>query len=327
MTNTQGLVGYTATSDLKLWKTTDAGLTFAPIYDFASKVQGYISNTVVALIEVDPTNPSTIYVGIRGKEPPGGYWDPDKGALYKSTDGGVGFGNDLLPHQTDNGWKKCALYSLAIDPTNSNILYIGQNGYNNIAQQVMKSTDGAATWVSLSGTPPNTPWVNNGGPARVKLSPVNSSIVWALTGENQGHGMYYSANSGTTWLRKAQPLGGQWVYRTPNGGAWWNLAKVDNTLNPDARAILADPFNVSGAWESAGFEGLKRSADANLTWQPVFNRFFNALHATAPQVLYASGRFPVGAESIQWSIDGGSTWFNIGRPDMVGGGPLSVVVR
>ncbi len=56
-------------------------------------------------------------------------------------------------------------------------------------------------------------------------------------------------------------------------------------LNPDARAILADPFNVSGDWESAGFEGLKRSTDGNLTWQPVFNRFFNALHSIAPQMV------------------------------------------
>lgn len=63
------------------------------------------------------SNDNTIYVSVRGKELPGGYWDPDKGALYKSQDGGVTFGNDLLPHDTDNSWKKNAIYSLAIEPT------------------------------------------------------------------------------------------------------------------------------------------------------------------------------------------------------------------
>ncbi len=125
----------------------------------------------------------------------------------------------------------------------------------------------------------------------------------------------------------AEKESGQFEYRTTDGAATWNATKVDNTLNPDARVILADPFNVLAAWESSGFEGLKRSTDGNLTWQPVFNRFFNALGSTAPQVLYASGRFPAGVESIQWSTDGGSTWFNLGLPPMVGGGPLSVVSR
>lgn len=50
-----GQIGYMATSDLKLWQTTD-----------------------IALVTVDPTNVNTLYVGVRGKELPGGYWDPDK---------------------------------------------------------------------------------------------------------------------------------------------------------------------------------------------------------------------------------------------------------
>ncbi len=165
-------------------------------------------------------------------------------------------------------------------------------------QAVMRSTDGGQTWQSVQSIQSTF--------TTLSISNANPNVVWALSQEQ---------------------LSDEFVYRTANGGATWNSAKVDNTANPDARTILADPFNASAAWESAGFEGLKRSTDGNLTWQPVFNRFFNALGSTAPQVLYASGRFPSGAETIQWSTDGGSTWFNIGLPSMVGGGSLAVVTQ
>jgi hypothetical protein len=207
LSHTEGQIGYMATSDLKLWKTTDAGQTYTQWFDFAPKVEGYITNTVMALVTLDPTDANTLYVGVRGKELPGGYWDPDKGALYKSQDGGLTFGDDLLPHDTDNSWKKNAIYSLAIDPMNRLNLYIGQHGYNNIQQEVMKSQNGGATWTLLS----TTAWVNNGGSARVKLAAVpNTSTVWVITGENQGHGVYYSTDGGASWIRKAQPLGGHW---------------------------------------------------------------------------------------------------------------------
>jgi len=231
-----------------------------------------------------------------------GLVEPEKGALFKSADGGLSFGNDLLAHCHANkhpaDWQDCAITALAIDPTNSNVLWLGQNGFNAMPQAVMRSTDGGQTWQSVKSIQSSF--------TALSISTANQNVVWVLSQEG---------------------LGGQFVYRTADGGATWNVAKVDNTLNPDARSILADPFNASAAWESAGFEGLKRSTDGNLTWQPIFNRFFNALHSTAHQVLYASGKFPVGVESIQWSTDGGSTWFNIGLTPMVGGGPLSVVSR
>ena len=298
--NAQGQVGYMSTTDVRLWKTTDAGQTFSAIYDFKPKLQGLITNTVSSLITVDPRVSNTLYVGIRGYRDRVGFGEPEKGALFKSTDGGLSFGNDLLTHCHANrnpaDWQDCAITALAIDPTNSNVLWLGQNGFNAMPQAVMRSTDGGQSWQSVKSIQSSF--------TALSISNANPNVVWVLSQEQ---------------------LSGEFVLRTANGGATWNSAKVDNTLNPDARTILADPFNTSAAWESAGFEGLKRSTDGNLTWQPIFNRFFNALGSIAPQVLYASGRFPAGAESIQWSTDGGATWFNLGLPTMVGGGPLAVV--
>ncbi len=176
----------------------------------------------------------------------------------------------------------------------SNILYIGQNGYNNIAQQVMKSTDGGATWVFLSGTPPNTAWVNNGGPARVKLSPANSSIVWALTGENQGHGMYYSANGGTTWLRKAQPLGGQW-------SGLYGVAPS-----------LVDVQKVVASGHETWYATVARTLDGNATWTTlttVVGMTDLARHPQAEDILFGAEPFAsTSSGRVRISLDGGVTW-------------------
>jgi hypothetical protein len=296
ITNTQGLVGYMGTSDLKLWKTTNAGVTFNPIYDFTSKVQGYITNTALSLITVDPTNSNVIYVEMRGKA---GFWDPDKGALYKSTDGGQTFGSDLLAHCHTNhnpgDWQDCAITSLAIDRRAPNVLWIGQNGWNATAQALMRSVDGGQTWQSVKSI------MNTF--TSVTMSPINPSVIWILSQEQ---------------------LSGQWVYRTSDGGLTWNSTKIDNTLNPADRTILADPFNVYSAYASGGGVGLQRSQDSNLSWQAIGSEF-SSLGTLSPQVLYGMATWPTGIASVQVFFTGGTTWINIGHPDMIGGGTLSVV--
>lgn len=299
---TQGQVGYVMTSDMKLWKTTNAGGTFSTIYDnFNAKLQGVITFTRASLITIDPKNPDILYVGIRGSRDRPGDTEPEKGVLFRSTNGGATFGDDLLKHCHENknpaDWQDCAITSVKVDPTNSNVLWLGQNGFNAMPQALMRSSDGGQTWQTVRE-------IQNSF-TEISISPTNSNVVWVLSRE------------GT--LRDEQ------VYRTIDGGTSWNAAKVDTTRLPDALAILADPFNVSAAWESAGQEGLKRSTDGNQSWQQIYGRFFNALYSTAPQVLYANARFASGAASIEWSPDGGSTWFNLGLPEMVEGGVLSVV--
>ncbi len=74
-----------------------------------------------------------------------GFAEPEKGALFKSTDGGQSFGEDLFAHchanRNPGDWQDCAITSLGIDPTNSNVLWLGQNGVNAMPQAVMRSTN------------------------------------------------------------------------------------------------------------------------------------------------------------------------------------------
>ncbi|MBI4786655.1 MAG: hypothetical protein HY782_06375 [Chloroflexi bacterium] len=289
VTNTQGLVGYMATSDLKLWKTTNAGQAFSTAYDFAPTVQGVIGNAVFSMITIDPVQPNTIYVGIHGKTD--AFWGPDKGALFRSTDGGQTFGSDLLAHCHANhnpgDWYDCAITSLAIDPRNPNILWIGQDAWNSPGQAVMRSTDSGQTWQSMLGGMID---MFTG----ISLSNINSNVLWAIA---------------------QQELSGQFIYRTADGGTSWTATKIDNTLNPGNRFVLADPVNAQAAWASGGQEGLKRSQDGNLNWTRI-NSPFHALAAMNSQWLYGVPEGPQGAASVQVSTDGGITWSSIGDPTM-----------
>ena len=289
VTNTLGLAGYAGTSDLRLWKTTNAGQTFTPTYNFTSKVPITTTTSAhkIALVEVDPNNANVVYVGVRWQDGTKWILRDNAGALFKSTDGGQTFGNDILLH---NGsvWVDGAIYSLAIDPRNSNVLYIGQYGYNNIAQEVMKSVNGGTSWTALSSS---SVWTNNGGSARVKISPLDSASIFAITGENQWHGVYHSTNSGTTWTRIAQPLGGQW-------GGFFGLAPS-----------LSNKDNATTSGTQDWFSSIARTKDGFKTWQIINNVFGpNDLegHPLIDNVLYAPY-----SNGVRWTFDGGYTWFDI----------------
>lgn len=198
----------------------------------------------MALVELDPTDANTIYVGVRGKQPPASYWNPAKGALYKSTDGGATWSNDLLPHNTDNDWKKSAIYSLAIDPTNHQIVYIGQDAYNNQPQQIMKSTDGGQSWSSVC-----TAGCAGGGPARIKLSPLYPSILWVIMGVNQGHAICYSTDAAGTWTCKDKPLE-QFMW-----SGFFGIAPS-----------LLDPLKATASGSEAWFHKVGQTVDGNVTW-------------------------------------------------------------
>jgi hypothetical protein len=78
---------------------------------------------------VDPTRPSTLYVG-----------SYDRGRLRKSTDGGSTWTTPSTSIQEDLG-----VYALAIDPQNPSTLYGGSFG------GVLKSADSGSTWSLASG--------------------------------------------------------------------------------------------------------------------------------------------------------------------------------
>src|SRR4051812_26590415 len=138
----------------------------------------------VTALAIHPTTPGLIYAG------------GAQGGVWRSTNNGATWTN-----LTDN---QCSLAtgSIAIDPVNSNIVYVGTGEQNNSGDSyygcgILRSTDGGNTWAQLGADQFVTP---AGGGARIghllvdraSAGSTNSTMVLAST----SFGLYRTTNSG-----------------------------------------------------------------------------------------------------------------------------------
>ena len=176
-----------------VWKSTDYGRTWNPIFD--SEQTGSVGAIAVA-----PSNPSVIYVG-SGE----GLQRPDLSVgngVYKSTDAGA-------------TWKHLGLAdaqqipSIIVDPHDPNRLFVAVLGHPygpNEMRGVFRSTDGGVTWQKVLYKDENT------GAVQVAFDPSNSKIVYAVLWAarqgpweygnaylGEGSGLFKSTDGGDTW--------------------------------------------------------------------------------------------------------------------------------
>jgi photosystem II stability/assembly factor-like uncharacterized protein len=137
---------------------------------------------------IDPNTPSTIYSSAY----PGG--------VFKSTDAGSTWleCNFALPTFKVSDPLTQGYYSLAIDPMNSNNLYLGLYG-----KGIYKSKDGAGTWYPLYGKMGQNKELMSLGITKVVIEPTNSDIVYA--GSDQG--VWVSQDAGDSWKQMDEGLG------------------------------------------------------------------------------------------------------------------------
>ncbi|MCH1385288.1 MAG: hypothetical protein L7U61_03175, partial [Flavobacteriaceae bacterium] len=128
----------------------------------------------------DPNNPQTLYVGA----PAGGIW--------KSTDDGANWTplSDNLPQIGVSG--------IAIDPTNSNIIYIAtgdDDAGDSYSVGVLKSLDGGQTWGT---TGLQYEWTNFKTTNEIYIDPTNNQHIWVASSD----GLQKSEDGGNTWVIK-----------------------------------------------------------------------------------------------------------------------------
>jgi hypothetical protein len=171
-----------------VWRTDDA-LSNTPQWSFIS--QSFATNAIGS-VTIDPTDPTgnTVYVGTGEPNASG-----DSGAgqgIYKSTDGGDSWSR--LPGSTFAFNR--SISAVAIDPTNSNTLYVGTTrGVRGVGSTggatgnppagtvqpvgLYKSTDAGNTFALIFATLPITPGGFSEGVSGVALDPRNPAIVYA----------------------------------------------------------------------------------------------------------------------------------------------------
>ena len=191
-------VVYVASASGGLWKTTNGGVTWKPIFER----QGTLSIGDVALA---PSNPEVVWVGTGESNVRNSVSFGD--GVYKSTDGGKTWQHMGLK-ETEH------VSAIAINPQNPDIVYIGALGHAfgpNEERGVFMTTDGGKTWTK-------TLYIDNEhGVADLEIDPTNPNILYA--------GMWSFERKPWTH-RSGSEKGG--VYKSIDGGRTWN--KLTNGL-------------------------------------------------------------------------------------------------
>ncbi len=242
-------VFYMAPNNGGVWKTTDAGRTWTPIFD------GEPTQSIGALA-IAPSEPNTIYVG-SGE----GLRRPDLSVgdgMYKSTDSG-------------RNWYHIGLYdaqqiaSIIVDPKDPNRLFVAAQGHPygpNTERGIYRSLDGGKTFQRVLYKDENV------GGMDLVFDPRNSQTifasmwasrrpVWTTGGgyTGSGSGLYKSTDGGDTWRQLTKGLPG------PDEG----IGRIGPTVSP------SDPDRMY-AWVNAKKNsGIYRSDDAGERWQQVNN--------------------------------------------------------
>ncbi len=302
-----------------IWKTSDAGITWKNISD------GQLHTGSVGAIEVAPSDPNVIYVGM-GEHPVRGVMTSHGDGMYKSVDAGKTWDHIGLPNSRH-------IAEIIIHPFNHDVVYVAVQGAvhgDSEDRGVYQTIDGGATWVKVLYVDATT------GAADITMHPQRSDILyasmwdhrrypWQVRSGGPGSGIYQSTDAGASWSKVEGGLPSEMgksaityspanpdvmyvnveskgtkggVYRSNNGGKSWKQTTSDRVTV--ARAwyyieIFADPEDTETVYVLNA--PMLKSTDGGKTFKPVSNPHGDQHH------LWIN---PDNPENIILSNDGGA---------------------
>jgi photosystem II stability/assembly factor-like uncharacterized protein len=282
--NSDPRIMYVGTAGGGIWKTTNGGSQFKPIFDKHPQSIGDIT--------IDQKKPDVVWCGT-GESNMRNSVSIGKG-IYKSTDAGdnwVCMGLENTEH----------ISKVIIDPRNSDIVYASAPGHlwnDSPDRGLYKTTDGGKTWNKILFVDDKT------GCADIAINPKNPDIMYASMWEfrrkpfafnsgGKGSGLYKSIDAGKTW-KKIQ-----------NGlveGDLGRIAIAVSPVNPDNIVIVCEAKKTGLYISSDAGENWKaQSADDNVTARPFYFSCI-AYDIVDPKRVYRP------AFNFSYSIDGGYSW-------------------
>src|SRR5206468_8263857 len=226
-----------------VWKTTDAGRTWTPIFDDQP-------STSIGSIAVAPSDPNVIYVG-SGE----GLQRPDLSVgdgIYRSADAGKTW--------THLGLRDAQqIPMIAVDPTNPNRLFVAVLGHPygpSKERGIYLSTDGGRSFAHVLQGDENT------GGNDVDIDPSNPRVVYAnLWEQRQG-----------PWENAVWTGNGGGLFKSTDGGITWKPLTNGLPANVNQVNLAIAPSNTSRLYAAVASNGppatvgIYRSDDGGESW-------------------------------------------------------------
>jgi photosystem II stability/assembly factor-like uncharacterized protein len=237
-------VYYLGSASGGVWKSTDAGQTFVPIFD-DQKV------AAIGSIAVADSDPNIVWVGT-GEPWVIRYSDVQGDGVYKSLDAGKTWQHMGL---VETG----RISRVLVHPTNPNIVFVCAQGHLTGPQQergVYKTTDGGANWKQVLHVDRNTSC------SGMDIDRSNPNTLIAGTWQVEQH----------TWGQFSGGPGSG-VYISRDGGEKWTKAAAGMPKPPvgkiDVAIAQSNPKRMYALIQTADQGSLWRSDDAGNTWNVV----------------------------------------------------------
>ncbi|MFC2090584.1 hypothetical protein ACFLT1_07370 [Bacteroidota bacterium] len=235
-------VFYVGTASGGIWKTTNGGINFSPIFDDQA-VAG------IGAITIDPNNPDVVWVGTGEGNPrnsiTGGY------GLYRSLDAGKSW--ELIGLEETRH-----IHRIIVEPGNSEVVYVGAIGSPwgpHKERGVYKTSDGGNSWEQVLFVNEQT------GVADMVIDPRNPKKLfvamwehirhpWHFKSGGEGSGLYITLNGGKDWKQVTSKEG------LPKG----ELGRIGLAVSKSNPAYV---YAIVEAKENA----IYRSVDGGFNWQ------------------------------------------------------------
>ena len=278
---------YLAMASSGVWKTTNNGTTWEPIFD---NVGSYSTGCVT----IDPSNSNTIWVGSgeNNNQRSAPYGD----GVYVSHDGGKSWSNVGLKNSEHIGM-------IVVDPRDSKHVYVAAYGPLWSAggdRGVYETRDGGETWSQILSVSEHT------GFNEVHMDPRNPEVLYATAHQRRRHvftylsggpesGIYKSVDGGKNWaqLKSGLPGGdvgrigmdispanpdvlyatieGHGTYRSSDRGASWNKQSGHETSGNYYVEFIAHPTDVNTVYSMDTYAQV--STDGGKTFSSIPKRF------------------------------------------------------
>ncbi|MEM9014039.1 MAG: glycosyl hydrolase [Pseudomonadota bacterium] len=278
---------YVAVGSGGVWKTTNAGTTWTPIFDDQPSYS-------TGALAIDPSNPNTIWVGTG--ENVGGRHVGFGDGIYKSADGGANWENLGLANSNH-------ISKIIVHPDDPNTVFVASQGplwSSGGDRGLFKTIDGGETWENVLSA---GEWT---GVTDVVMDPRDPNLLYAATwqhhrtvaayvGGGPESGIHMSKDGGETWSELTEGL--------PEG----NMGKIGLAISPQRPDVIYAAIELNrregGVWrsETRGASWKKMSDAVGGGTGPHYYTEIYANPHKFDQVYLVSNY-------TQVSDDGGETW-------------------
>jgi photosystem II stability/assembly factor-like uncharacterized protein len=308
---------YVATAFGGLWKTTNRGTTFTPIFDDGGSF-------TLCCVVVDPKSSNVVWLGTgeNASQRSAHFGD----GIYKSIDAG-------------KTWQRMGLASsehigqIIVDPRNSNVVYVAAQGPLWSAggeRGLYKTTDGGTTWERVLFVSDDT------GISDVVFDPKNPDVIYAssyqrrravgqMIGGGPEGGIWKTTDAGKKWTKLSKGLPKDDVGRIALGVDPKNPARVYALVSAKAPrgrgfpgtggpagAPAAAPAPAGPVVDEAGFY---RSDDSGASWNRIGKQAVNLGRGGGGRAGGAdAGRggaagAPASPPAMEWYRGGGAAYY------------------